>query len=361
MSTRSTKGWATMAAVAVGGAGIVATVGALGSAVIGEGVAAAGVAHAVSPTLSRLAGPDRFGTAAAIAQATFPQGATDAVIASGAAFPDALSASYLAGRLTSPVLLTFADSVPSETLSALSALGVQTISIIGGPAAVSANVQSALEAAGYRVRRLAGADRFATAATVAEAFSSATVGSLGSGGSTAIVASGVNFADALAGSPLSFAGAFPTLLTDPASLSSATASALSTLGIKQVLLLGGTSAVSGAVASSISGMGIAVTRVGGADRTQTASMIADLELTQLGWSGAHANLARGDGFADALGGGPHAGVEKEPILVTESPDSLGPFTTMWLQQNSSTLTSLHVFGGTAAVSAATAAAAQQAG
>jgi putative cell wall-binding protein len=330
--------------------------GLLAAAVLGL-AAPAGATSGV--TASRLAGSNRYGTAEAIAQASFPQGAPSALLASGTAFPDALAGAYLAGRLKAPILLTDPAQLSAEAASALSALGAQTVDVVGGPAAVSANVVSQLQADGYRVARIYGSDRYATAATVAESYPSSTVGSLG-GSPTAIVATGLAFPDALSGSPASYAAAFPVLLTDPSNLSAPTQSALGTLGIKQVLLLGGTAAVSANVANQISQMGITVSRIGGADRTQTATMVADLELGQLGFSASHVNLARGDDFADALSGAPHAGAETAPIVLTENPDGLGGYTTGWLQAHRATVSSIHVFGGPAAVADATVSAARQA-
>ena len=102
----------------------------------------------------RLSGPDRYGTAAAIAR-EFPEDATDTVlIASGEVFPDALtaqlpgslsSADLAAGQrataealqsdgagLPAPMLLTRPLALPEATISALEDLSPSTIVIIGG-------------------------------------------------------------------------------------------------------------------------------------------------------------------------------------------------------------------------------------
>lgn len=347
MSVRWKKALRAAATVSLGSAGTLSL------------TATAGAAPGV--TAARLAGPNRVATAAAVAQASFPGGSANAVLASGDNFPDALSGAYLAGKLHAPILLTAAGTLSPETAAALSALDVTgVVYLLGGPAAVSSAVETTLQGDGYRVSRLYGANRDVTAADVAEVFPSSNVGSLGSAGPTAIVATGMNFPDALAGSPVAYAESFPILLTVPNALDTATAGALSTLGIKNVLLLGGTAALSAGVASSIQSMGITVTRVAGSDRTGTATGLADLEVSQLGFSAAHANLARGDFYADALAGGAHAGQEKAPVLLTASPGTLGPLATSWLQAHASTLTSIHVFGGTTAVTDSTVSAAQHA-
>ena len=308
----------------------------------------------------RLAGADRYQTAVSIAKATFPSGSRTAVLASGERFPDALASSYLSGRLEAPLLLTPAASLSSATEGQLKAMGVSGVSIVGGPVAVSENVANRLRQLGYQVDRLAGGDRYGTARAIAEAFPEGFVGALGAGGPTAIVASGGDFPDALAGAPISYSESFPVLLTPKASLSAQAAAAFDSLAIKQVVLLGGTSAVSAEVEQSIENEGITVIRIFGQTRSETAAKIADFVVDNLGWSAAHVNLARGDAFADALAGGPHEGRERSPLLLTVNPTTLGAATADWLQTRKATVASIDVFGGRSAVADATVEAARRA-
>ncbi|MDZ4179722.1 MAG: PQQ-dependent sugar dehydrogenase, partial [Coriobacteriia bacterium] len=85
-------------------------------------------------TLTRIAGANRYQTAAAIARAAFPSGSSTAVVATGEQFPDALAASGLAGALGAPVLLTTANSAHPALLSALGpapgGLGVTDVVIV---------------------------------------------------------------------------------------------------------------------------------------------------------------------------------------------------------------------------------------
>ena len=327
------------------------------SVAVGAGTAAVATATPAAATTgvtaSRLQGANRYATAAAAAQASFPSGATAAIVASGVTFPDALAGSYAAGRLRAPALLTDPNQLSPETAAALSALHVAGVTVVGGTAAVSDNVVAQLRSAGYTVQRVAGADRYGTAAAVAQSFPASFVGSYGTGGPTALIATGLAFPDALAGGPMSYDASFPILLTTTSSLPTTTQSALQSLGIKQAVVLGGSAAVSPAVIQQLRGMGITTTQIGGADRTQTATMVADIEANQFAWTMTHVNLARGDDFADALVGGVHAGVEKEPVVLAANPDTLGSYTTSWLSSRSSTISSIHVLGGTSAVSDAT--------
>lgn len=330
-------------------------------ALAGTILAVAGPALATdNVTTRRLAGTDRYATAAAIAQDTFPSGSRTAVLASAINFPDALASAYLTGRLRAPVLLTEAGRLTGTTERALSGLSVSGVTIVGGTDVVSENVAARLRELGYEVTRVAGGDRYATARAIAEVFPPEFVGQLGSGGRTAIVASGEGFADALAGAPVSFSESFPVLLTPKAALSPDAAAAFDRLGIRQVLLLGGPAAVSDAVQAEIESKGITVSRLFGPDRTATAARIADFEVDNLGWQVANVNLARGDAFADALAGGPHEGTERAPLLLTVKPDALGAPTRVWLEERADRVASIDVFGGPAAVTDGTIEEARQA-
>ncbi len=158
---------------------------------------------------------------------------------------------------------------------------ITTVYIVGGTAAVSANVQNAISAlhkgnnpanAFLTVVRVAGADRYATNNAV-DLYNGA------SAGTTAVVATGQNFADALAVGPAVYNKSFPLVLTGTASLDANAQSTLVNLGIKNIVIVGGTSAISAAVETAFKALpGVTISyRIAGADRTLTASQIATWE------------------------------------------------------------------------------------
>ncbi|GAC1541410.1 MAG: hypothetical protein NVS3B12_28950 [Acidimicrobiales bacterium] len=323
------------------------------AAAVGASVAVSSVLPSASPaqatsnfTFTRVAGADRYDTAAMIATTTFTQ-STTVVIATGQTYPDALAGNGLAGSLGAPILLTQQSSVPAPTMSALQRLAAKNVTLLGGTAAISSSVESQLQSSGYSVTRIAGATRYDTAKAIAEA--SGTPGSYGAG-RAAVVSSGANFPDALAAGPLSYGRHFPTLLTAASALSSQAAQALQSLAIKQVIITGGTVAVSQTVESQIQAMGITTQRLAGPDRTATAATIAQFAITNLGFSSAHVSLARGDGFADALAGGAYGGSNLFTTVLSSSPTTLGTATQQFLAANAPTLTAGQIFGGTSAVS-----------
>jgi putative cell wall-binding protein len=157
--------------------------------------------------------------------------------------------------------------------------------------------------------RVSGADRQSTAVAVsASAFPNA-------GSATAVVlARADDFADALAGGPLAAAEHAPLLLTSSDSLDAVTAAEIQRVLPKggTVYLLGGTSALSDAVANAITAMGDVPSRVAGADRYATAVAIA-------GVMGNPTTVfeASGTNFPDALSAVPAAVATHGTILLTD--------------------------------------------
>lgn len=310
--------------------------------------AAAGPASATTTaTAERLAGVDRYGTARELALETFAS-AGRAFIASGEQFPDALAATGFAGSRVGPILLVEKDEIPPTTRLTLAELGVQEIVILGGTAVVSEAVEQEL-AEEYTVGRIAGQDRYDTAAEIADVMAAEQSIGAYEGQRAAFLAHGGDFPDALATGPLAYFGSVPILLTESGSLTPVTAEALQRLDIEVVIIAGGTDAVSAAVAESVAAMGIDVIRLAGETRLQTAVEMAEFGVQNFGLLAEHVNLARGDKFPDALAGGAHAGdLEMAPILLTAG-DQLGAPTAQWIASHCATIGSIHVFGGTEAV------------
>lgn len=178
--------------------------------------------------VNRLAGPTRFHTAIAVAEAL---GSPPAVIADGVGYADAVVAGAAAAHTGRAVVLTDGASLPTVTREYLRAVG-EGHTAIGGPATFAApGAQS-----------LAGEDRYATSAVVAAAlFGDVRV--LG-------VATGAGFADALALTPLLAQQGAPLLLTPPDALATQVADALG-LDLHEVVLAGGEAAVTPAVAAAM--------------------------------------------------------------------------------------------------------------
>ncbi|HYD11117.1 MAG TPA: cell wall-binding repeat-containing protein, partial [Acidimicrobiales bacterium] len=251
-------------------------------------------------TATRLAGVDRYATAAAVAHATFQPGVPVVYVATGLSFVDALPAGAAAAQRGGPVLLTARNSLPASTAEELGRLRPGEIVVVGGPGAVSdAVVQQLDQYTEGSVTRASGGDRYATAAAVSRsAFTSASI---------AYVAGDARFSDALAGGPAANIDGAPMLLVSQSSLPGATADELRRLGVSRVIVLGGTASVGDGVVSQLRSVVGTVERVAGADRYETSVALA----ARRGRFGT-AYLATGASYADALAGGAAAG---GPILL----------------------------------------------
>jgi putative cell wall-binding protein len=283
---------------------------------------------------TRLAGTTRYGTAAAVANEVAPNGANRVLIASGEDYVDGLIAGLAAARSEAPLLLVRRDSVPAETLAALSRLRPTQIQIIGGTAAVNASVASTLATrTGARVTRIGGRDRFATAGEVMSA-------GFATGASTVLLVSGQSFADALgAGAVAAHEGA-AMLLTSPTSLPSATADALRQLKPQRIIVVGGQAAVSDAVMQAARAFA-PTSRIGGTDRYATSAILA-ARFT----SATDLVAVTGRDFADGIVATSLAGRRGAPILLVNGDALTSPVNS---RLRAIAPRSLFVLGGRAAV------------
>lgn len=257
-------------------------------------------------TATRIAGPDRYATAAAVSRTHFSPGAPVAYIATGLNFPDALAGGPAAGIQGGPMLLTEPGTLPQTTRDELVRLLPKRIVVLGGTGAVSAAVAEQLQAyTSGRVDRLQGVDRFETAAAVSS-------GAFAPGVSAAFVATGASFPDALAAGPAAIKARGPVLLTRGDVLPEATRNELVRLAPSTIYLLGGTGAVSESVRVAIAeATGRPVVRLAGADRFATAVAVstAFFNLPPLVY------LAIGANFPDALAAVPASGRAGSPLLL----------------------------------------------
>lgn len=261
--------------------------------------------------VTRLAGTDRYATAAAISHASFGAGVAAAYIATGTSFPDALAGAAAAAQYGAPVLLVRPTALPDATATELARLRPGRIVILGGTGAVSAGVADALRSYAP-VSRIAGANRYATAAAISAA-------TFGKGVPVAYVATGETFPDALSGGALAGRDGGPVLLVRNGAIPAETKAELARLRPGRIVILGGTVSVSDAVRNELRGYASTtnVTRLSGADRYATA-----VTASRVGFAGGStaAFVATGTAFPDGLAGGPVAALVPGPVLLVKPTD-----------------------------------------
>ena len=336
----------------------------IGAATLAPVAAAADDADLADVALTRYGGADRYATSLLVAEAV----ADDAggslhsvVLVSGRSWHEAVVAASIAGQLEAPVLMTPPDELRTDALEFLERVGASNALLVSAGAdaetrSISSSVASALEAAGLDVEWVGGADQYETGVEVARRLENA--GTLGDFGSTAIVANGDVFADALVAGPLSARGLHPVLLSSQAHLDAGVESYLSESDIRHVVLMGGAAALSDAVENSIDELGIAVSRVAGATRYDTAIKTATFMAEHSGgacFGGSAVGLARARVPFDSFSAAPLLARQCAPLALADPgaiPTETAGFLDTARQSDADDELQLTVFGGDAAVSQA---------
>ena len=310
------------------------------------------IAHRLGGATSsqQIAGADRYVTAIRASQTGFAS-APCVVIATGANWPDALGGAALAAAEGGPILLTPQKAMPAEVIAEIRRLKATRAIVLGGGAAVSGYVERQLNAVlgDANVTRVGGRDRYETAERVARA----AVERRGGFDGTAFVATGANFPDALAASPLSAARGWPILLVPRTGMTPSTRATLAAIGTSEVLVLGGGGAVPGAVENSlVATYGRAkVTRLAGPDRYVTGVVVANAGVTRANLTYDGLALATGADFPDALAGGVLQGKAGSVLLLTPKA-SLNPTVRQAVSAQRSRIRSVRFLGGTSALGVA---------
>jgi putative cell wall-binding protein/C1A family cysteine protease len=188
--------------------------------------------------------------------------------------------------------------------------------------------------------RLAGANRYETAAKISQAsFTTA---------DTVVLAYSMNYADALAGVSLATKLKAPILLTNTKTLDATTLAEIKRLNAKNVIILGGTGAISDEVKKELENNGLTTERIAGASRFGTATAIAE----KLNENPTDVFFVYYDGFADALSVSPIAASKNAPIIYLSTNGELHPDTAAYLAKlkEKGCVKNAYVIGGEGVIS-----------
>lgn len=266
-------------------------------------------------TMRRIKGNSRIDTVNQIALAGWPEGAQTVVITRDDDFPDALAGVSLAQKNNAPILVTNPKQLDKGVIDVLAALNPQQVIILGGYQAVGKEVEEEIEGVtggAGGISRIAGADRYETAALIAGQFPAGT--SVG-------LATGMNYPDALTLAAATASMGIPLLLTSPQTLPQVTRDSLRELSPVKIFVAGGKTAVSSQVlqeVSSLTGPGLKdIERFAGDDRYETSAQIASAFFPGI----EEIYLATGQDFTDPLAAGALAAKHKSGLLLV-SPDGI---------------------------------------
>jgi putative cell wall-binding protein len=295
---------------------------------------------------SRIGGADRYETAVGLARAARPD-ATTLVVASGTneGMPDALVAAPLAQVKDAALLLTGPDRLPPVVQSDIRARRATTAYVVGGTGVISSAVETQLRNLGVTtITRLAGANRYDTAAKVAW--------QMGGVRTDVLIASGR--ADAMAdGLVLSGPGAAlerPILLVAADKVPWETRWALGHVRAQRSVVAGG----SGVVPNSVVAQLPSPTRVAGSDRYGTSTAVAAWASRLMPATDVLLSSGEPAALVDTLAGGQFGRVTLYAKATT-----MPATTAAWLD-SAPNLKSVTVLGGTAAISELVAGRAQRA-
>jgi len=269
-----------------------------GNGAIGPGV----FEHLASCTggvVSRIAGANRYETAAAIARHWETAGTV--YLATGERYPDAIAIGAVAAQEQAPILLTTRENLPAPTAAEIRRLDPDLVVIVGGPGAISTEVENQIAALVPAVVRIAGADRYETAIAI-----SAT--RFEPGVDAVHIVTGESFADGLAAGPAAREG--PILLVAGAGIPAATAAELRRLDPAEIVIVGGQGAVPAATERALALFTTGeVRRISGSSRFATAAAVAAPAAPGTAY------LVRADDYPDGLA---VAGLaDDRPVLLTE--------------------------------------------
>lgn len=226
------------------------------------------------------------------------------ILASGVDYPDALTATPLAGKYNAPILLsrnTTLDAQP-ELKSTLINKGVRNVIIIGGQTAIPQVIQDQISALGINVRRIGGSDRYETSALIAR--------EVGVNNGEIALAYGLSFADGLSIASIAAKRQMPILLTRDTLVPNSTKDFINSNNINKTYVVGSTTVIS----DSVVGQTKNPERLGGLNRYETNSLIFNRFKSELNLDSIY--IASGLAFPDALSASAIAAKDGNFVLLS---------------------------------------------
>lgn len=151
--------------------------------------------------------------------------------------------------------------------------------------------------------RLSGVNRYTTSAAISkEGWTQS---------STVIIATGMDYADALAASSLAKLKASPILLTQKNAMDESVITEIKRLKASQAILVGGAGVIGTGVENQLKSLNVNITRINGSDRYDTSRKVAEIIGVKNGIV-----MSTGLDYPDALSIAPISGIKAIPILLS---------------------------------------------
>ena len=293
------------------------------------------VANFQRVSVERISGANRVETAVEASFALFgnagtPDDASAVVLATSQGFADGVSGGPLAAAVDGPLLLTGGSALDPATADEITRIlpSGGTVHVLGGVGAISATVAASLTKLGFKVNRLEGADRYATAVAVAKSIPGTT---------KVLLTSGIVFPDALSAGPAAAHVGGVVLLTQGTIMPSATKAYLAAHPATEVFAIGGAAAKAEPTTP-------ADHQLVGIDRYETGTKVASRFFSNPDM----VTFASGQNFPDALSGGAFSALLDSPILLVRA-DIVPAVVTSYLKANERSVSRSALIGGAGVV------------
>lgn len=267
--------------------------------------------------VTKLAGSNRYATAALVSKQCFPSISNTVILAAGDSYADSLVSAPLANAFNAPVLLTYKDMLPDATVKEMSRLGAAKAYLIGGEGVISKKVEDQLKAKGITPLRIHSSyvpDRYGTAVYVSANMDIAR----GKAPTDVFIAYANGYADTLAVSSIAAMKNAPILYINGSGLlDGSTKYYLDSIKgtLKNIYIIGGTGVISSKAESTLAPYGT-VKRLAGSNRYDTCVAVNKYFSSIL--SGKSVCLTTGQNYPDALSGGVLAAKNKAPMMIVDS-------------------------------------------
>lgn len=267
--------------------------------------------------VTKLAGSNRYATAALVSKQCFPSISNTVILAAGDSYADSLVSAPLANAFNAPVLLTYKDMLPDATVKEMSRLGAAKAYLIGGEGVISKKVEDQLKAKGITPLRIHSSyvpDRYGTAVYVSANMDIAR----GKAPTDVFIAYANGYADTLAVSSIAAMKNAPILYINGSGLlDGSTKYYLDSIKgtLKNIYIIGGTGVISSKAESTLAPYGT-VKRLSGSNRYETCVAVNNYFSSIL--SGKSVCLTTGQNYPDALSGGVLAAKNKAPMMIVDS-------------------------------------------
>lgn len=256
----------------------------------------------------RISGKDRYETSVSVGEEGWKDGAQNIIIASGEDFADALCAAPLAKSKNAPILLTNKDKLNAAVKDEIKKLNSQNVIIVGGEGAVSSEVEKEINEIENvkNVERIYGKDRYETSLKVAQELGEV---------EDVVVATGLNYADALSIAPIAAQKKMPILLVSKYNMRDDIKNYVNEIeDLNKAYVLGGEGVVPQNIFKDLPKS--KAVRIFGDNRYETNVSIMNEFKNELNFKKAYIATAQGENsFADALSGSVLAALTNSPIIL----------------------------------------------